>query len=145
MKHPCLLLVASFLLAGVAPRVTAENWPAWRGPRGDGTSLETSAPTEWSTTRNVVWKTAIPGAGHSSPIVWDDRIFTATAMPEKKERALVCLDRRTGKSSGVTTVLTADLENKSGENSFASCTPATDGERVLCGLSGRQAGGRGRG
>jgi len=130
MKHPCLLLAASLLLTGLTPRVTAENWPAWRGPRGDGTSLETSAPKEWSATRNVAWKTVIPGAGHSSPIVWEDRVFTATAMPEKKERVLLCLDRRTGQILWRQTVLTADLENKSGENSFASCTPATDGERV---------------
>jgi outer membrane protein assembly factor BamB len=131
MKHPCLFLAASLLLlTGLTPRVTAENWPAWRGARGDGTSLETSAPTEWSTTRNIAWKTAVPGAGHSSPIVWEDRIFTATAMPEKKERVLLCLDRRTGQILWRHTVLIADLENKSGENSFASCTPATDGERV---------------
>jgi outer membrane protein assembly factor BamB len=124
------LLAASLLLAGLTPRVSAENWPAWRGPRGDGTSLETSAPTEWNATRNVAWKTVIPGAGHSSPIVWEDRVFTATAMPENKERALLCLDRRTGQILWRKAVLTADLENKSGENSFASCTPATDGERV---------------
>jgi outer membrane protein assembly factor BamB len=130
MKHPSLILAASLLLAGLAPSVTAENWPAWRGPRGDGTSLETSVPTEWSATRNIAWKTVVPGAGHSSPIVWDDRVFTATAMPEKKERALLCFDRRTGQILWRTTVLTADLESKNGENSFASCTPATDGERV---------------
>jgi len=130
MKHPCLLLAVSFFLAVLTPRVTAENWPAWRGPRGDGTSLETRAPTEWSATRNIAWKTVVPGAGHSSPIVWDDRIFTATAMPEKIERMLLCFDRRTGQILWQQTVLTADLENKSGENSFASCTPATDGERV---------------
>jgi outer membrane protein assembly factor BamB len=130
MKHPCLLLSASLLLAGLTPRVTAENWPAWRGPRGDGTSLETGVPTEWSATRNVAWKTVVPGAGHSSPIVWEDRIFMATAVPEKKERVLLCFDRRTGQILWRHTVLTADLENKSGENSFASCTPATDGEGV---------------
>ena len=130
MKHPFLLLAISFFLAGLTPRVTAENWPSWRGPRGDGTSLETRAPTEWSATRNIAWKTAVPGAGHSSPIVWDDRIFTATAMPEKKERVLLCFDRGTGQILWQQTVLTTDLENKSGENSFASCTPATDGERI---------------
>jgi outer membrane protein assembly factor BamB len=130
MKHPCLLLAVPFFLAALTPRLTAENWPAWRGPRGDGTSLETSAPREWSATRNIAWKTAVPGAGHSSPIVWDDRVFTASALPEKKERVLLCFDRRTGQILWQQTVLTADLENKSGENSFASCTPATDGERV---------------
>ena len=83
MKHPYLLLAVSFFLAVLTPRVTAENWSAWRGPRGDGTSLETRALTEWTATRNIAWETAVTGAGHSSPIVWEDRIFTAAAMPEK--------------------------------------------------------------
>jgi outer membrane protein assembly factor BamB len=130
MKHPCLFLAGSLLLAGLTPRATAENWPAWRGPRGDGTSLEPSAPTEWSATRNVAWKTALPGAGYGSPIVWDNRVFTATAIPEQKERILLCLDRRTGQILWRQAVLTADLESKSPENSYASCTPATDGERI---------------
>src|ERR1039457_863150 len=130
MKHPCLLLAASLLLAGLTPPVTAENWPAWRGPRGDGTSLETSVPTEWSATSNITWKTVVPGVGHSSPVVWEDRVFTATAIPEKKERAMVCFDRRTGQTLWHQMVLAADLEDKSSDNSFASCTPATDGERV---------------
>ena len=60
-----------------------ENWPAWRGPRGDGTSLESNVPTRWSATENVAWKTAVPGAGHSSPIVWGERVFLTTAVPEK--------------------------------------------------------------
>lgn len=130
MQHTCLFLAASLSLALLPQPASAENWPAWRGPRGDGTSLEASAPTEWSATRNIVWKTAIPGAGHSSPIVWEDRVFTATAVPEKKQRDLVCLDRRSGQILWQQTVFTAELENKSGENSYASCTPATDGERL---------------
>jgi outer membrane protein assembly factor BamB len=130
MKHPSLFLAGSLLLAVLTTRATAENWSAWRGPRGDGTSLETSAPTEWSATRHIAWKTAVPGAGHSSPIVWEDWVFTATAIPEKKERILLCLDRRTGQILWRQTVLIAELENKGGENSFASCTPATDGERI---------------
>jgi outer membrane protein assembly factor BamB len=112
------------------PRTTAENWPAWRGPRGDGSSLEANAPTQWSPTRNITWKTTVPGVGHSSPIVWGDQIFTATALPEKAERVLLCFDRRTGQIRWQQTVLTAPLEAKSGENSYASGTPATDGERV---------------
>ncbi len=55
------------------------NWPQWRGPGGMGVSDETGLPIEWSTTRNVVFKTAIGGRGHSSPVVWEDRIFLTTA------------------------------------------------------------------
>ncbi len=130
MKHDYLLLAFSLLLPVWTPCAAAENWPAWRGPRGDGTSLETNAPTQWSATQNIVWKTAVPGAGHSSPIVWADRVFTATAFSEKQERALLCFERRAGKLLWCRTVLIAPLEPKSGENSFASGTPATDGEKV---------------
>jgi outer membrane protein assembly factor BamB len=130
VKRHFLALALALALAPLTPRAAAENWPAWRGPRGDGTSLETSAPTRWSATQNIVWKTAVPGVGHSSPIVWGDRIFTATALPEKQERSLLCLDRRSGQLLWRQTVLTAPLETKSGDNSFASCTPATDGVRV---------------
>ena len=54
-------LIASLHLA------SAENWPGWRGPRGDGTSLESKPPIHWSANSNVVWKTELPGNGHASP------------------------------------------------------------------------------
>jgi outer membrane protein assembly factor BamB len=130
MKCPCVVLALSFVLPSLTLRATAEDWPAWRGPRGDGTSLELRVPMQWSATRNIVWKTAVPGVGHSSPIVWSDRVFTATSFAEKEERALLCFDRHSGQILWRQTVLVAPLESKSGENSFASCTPATDGEKV---------------
>jgi len=121
----------SILLASVtSQQVLAENWPAWRGPRGDGTSLETNVPTQWSPTQNIVWKTELPGAGHSSPIVWGSRVFVTAALPGKQERALLCLERKTGRILWQQTVLTAPLEAKQSDNSYASGTPATDGERV---------------
>lgn len=130
MKFFSLLVLALILSGGFAQTAAGENWPAWRGPRGDGSSLERCAPTKWSATQNVLWKTEIPGVGHSSPIVWGDRVFTATAIPEKKERALVCLERKTGAILWQKTVLSAPLEAKQVENSYASCTPATDGEKI---------------
>src|SRR5436190_8136042 len=60
-------VVALFFLL---PRASAENWPGWRGPRGDGTSLETNTPMHWNSASNVIWKVEIPGIGHASPIVW---------------------------------------------------------------------------
>ena len=56
------------------------NWPQWRGPEGQGVSSETGLPTEWSATKNIKWKTPIAGRGHSSPIVWEKRIFLTTAI-----------------------------------------------------------------
>lgn len=120
--------LALVLLAGGTS--LAENWPAWRGPRGDGTSLETNVPTVWSASNQVCWKTALPGAGHASPIVWENRVFCVSALPETQERILLGLDRDTGRTVWRQTVLRAPWEAKNALNSFASSTPATDGQRV---------------
>ena len=110
--------------------VRAEDWPQWRGPRGDGTSLETGIPTHWSATENVRWKTPIPGGGHSSPIVSGDRIFLTTCIEDTNQRMLLCLDRVNGKILWQKEVLKAPLEHKHDLNSYASATPATDGKHV---------------
>jgi len=107
-----------------------EDWPMWRGPRGDGTSTEKDIPTRWDATNNIAWKVEIPGQGHASPIVWRDRVFLVTCTPETKERFLLCLNRKTGQTIWRTVVLRAPLEAKHHLNSCASSTPATDGEFV---------------
>lgn len=108
----------------------AENWPGWRGPRGDGTSHETGIPLIWSETKNIRWKTPIPGKGHSSPIVWGNRVFVTTCLEDKGERVLICLDRRDGAILWQRIVLTAPLEKKHSLNSYASSTPITDGKSI---------------
>ncbi len=118
------------LIIAVCYPASAENWPMWRGPRGDGTSLEKNVPTQWSDTQNIVWKTPIPGKGHASPIVWDDRVFVLSADKEKQQRLLLCLDRSDGKILWQQVVLEAPLERINALNSCASSTPATDGARV---------------
>ena len=107
-----------------------ENWPGWRGPRGDGTSLETNVPVQWDGTENVKWKTPIPGKGHASPIVWGDRVFVVSAMKETTERLLLCLDAGSGAVRWQRMVLKAPFERVHKLNSHASSTPATDGDRV---------------
>ena len=89
-------------------------------------------PTRWNGANGegVVWKSAIPGEGHSSPIVFGDRVFATSALPESQERVLFSFDRATGRELWRQTVVTAPLEQKHRENSFASSTPATDGERI---------------
>jgi hypothetical protein len=126
--------VSLFLLTALvvlASGVRAENWPGWRGPRGDGTSLETNVPVRWSPTNNVVWTATLPGRGHGSPIVWGDRMFLLAAREEREERVVVCVDARTGTSVWQRTVVTAPLEKKHSLNSYASSTPATDGRLVF--------------
>ncbi|HZN12352.1 MAG TPA: PQQ-binding-like beta-propeller repeat protein, partial [Blastocatellia bacterium] len=79
--------LAAVALLGPAAAVSADNWPQFRGPRGLGLSAETGLPVKWSATSNVRWKTALPGPGHSSPIVWGDRIFlTAYRGPGRLQR-----------------------------------------------------------
>src|SRR4029434_3102927 len=66
-----------------------EDWPCWRGPRLDGTSGERDVPLYWSATSHVVWKAALPGVGHASPIVYGDSVFVVSAEIEKQERMLL--------------------------------------------------------
>ena len=128
------VLLSAILLAACPTNgwiaAQAESWPGWRGPRGDGTSLEQDVPTNWDPA-GALWKTEIPGQGHASPIVWGDRVCTATALPATQERVLLCLDRATGKVLWQQTVVQGPLEKIHKENSYASGTPATDGERVF--------------
>lgn len=116
----------------LASSVSAENWPGWRGPRGDGTSLEKNIPISWNGAdgKNVAWKVEIPGEGHASPTVWGNRIFVVSCLPDSKERVLISLDRRTGKQLWQKTVVESPLESKHSLNSFASSTPVTDGKLV---------------
>ena len=124
--------VAALALAtGWIPPLAAENWPQWRGPRGDGTSTETQPPRQWSATSNLVWQAALPGVGHASPIVWNDRVFTVTAQPDTEERLLLCLDATTGRPHWQVPVLKSPFERKHPLNSHASSTPATDGTLVF--------------
>ena len=60
--------------------VSAENWPQWRGPGGQGISRETRLPGTWTPSTNIAWKVEVPGRGHSAPVVWNDRVFLTTAI-----------------------------------------------------------------
>lgn len=97
--NSCFVRVVLFCFALMitCDKTCAENWPCWRGHRGDGTSLESNVPTQWSVNTNIIWKTQVPGVGHASPIVWEDRIFTATALEDTQEKILLCFDRKTGR------------------------------------------------
>lgn len=127
------LLLFSVLFSLVAPSGlhATENWPGWRGPRGDGTSVATDLPVKWTVAENTVWTTELPGEGHASPIVWEDRIFTVSAIAGTEERVLLCLDRKTGEILWQKASLTAPFEDLHRLNSHASSTPVTDGKRIF--------------
>jgi outer membrane protein assembly factor BamB len=123
-------LVALAISVSTVGSVSAENWPGWRGPRGDGTSLEENVPVRWSGSESVAWKVDVPYLGHASPIVWGDRIFLVGADHDHEDRLLICLDRKGGQLLWGRKVVHAPLERKHQLNSFASSTPVTDGRLV---------------
>ena len=122
------------LLAACLVTITsqAENWPGWRGPRGDGSSNSTTPPLKWNaeTGEGILWKTEIPGIGHASPIIWKDRAFIVTCDLDAEVRQLIALDANKGTILWKQDVIKAKLEKKHALNSFASGTPATDGELI---------------
>ena len=119
---------------------TAEDWPEFRGPTGQGLSSATSLPVKWDLQANVRWKTPIPGKGWSSPIVHDGHIFLTTAVPSEEEppkrhslRAL-CLDAAAGDTLWDVEVFVKQVKPGqaiNAKNSFASPTPVTDGEHLF--------------
>lgn len=117
-----LVLISGFIFA--------EDWPGWRGPRSDGTVLDKGFPLAWSPTENIKWKTDLAGTGHSSPAISKGKVFVAGCIENEKKRVLYCLDRTSGKILWQKCAVVTDLEKKHNENSWASSTPAVDGERV---------------
>ncbi|KAA5543166.1 PQQ-binding-like beta-propeller repeat protein [Roseiconus nitratireducens] len=111
----------------------AEDWPGWRGPRGDGTSQETQVPTVWDgqAGTNIRWKSAIPGTGFSSPVVIGDVVFLTACDPSSNQRLLHCVDRRNGSIRWTRVVIEAPLEGMHKLNSRASGTPAADEQAVF--------------
>jgi outer membrane protein assembly factor BamB len=131
-----------------------DDWPRWRGPNDDGMARG-DAPLEWSEKKNIAWRAAIPGRGHSSPVIWGDRIFVTTAVPagdapaappapaqgrggpgggagagREHKFVVLCLNRQTGKVLWERVATTAiPHEGYHGRyGSFASNSPVTDGK-----------------
>ena len=78
-----LLLAACWSIGALPSDPAAEGyWAQWRGPYATGVSRRADPPTEWSETRNVRWKVEIPGRGSGTPVVWGDRIFVLSAVPQ---------------------------------------------------------------
>jgi len=130
------------------------DWPQWRGPLGTGVAPNARPPLTWSENKHIRWKTALPGKGHSTPIVWGERIFLTTAIPygesvkprlpsrpgahdnlaltRHHEYVVLAVSRKSGKILWQQTVH-KDLPHEAGHvtASLASASPVTDGERVF--------------
>jgi outer membrane protein assembly factor BamB len=107
------------------------DWPQFRGPSGQGVSDERNLPVAWSETKNVRWKTVIPGRGWSSPVIQGDRVWLTTATEDGKSLRAIAIDVNTGaiqQNIEVFSLKSPKLMND--KNSFASPTPVIDGDRV---------------
>ena len=93
-------------------------------------SHERYLPLTWSLRENLAWRTNIPGTGWSSPIVWEDRVFVTSASPDGTSCHLLCLDASSGKIAWDKELFHQNSPRKLAENSHATPTPVTDGERV---------------
>lgn len=147
------LAAATLLIAGHASAETA--WTRFRGPNGSGVAADAQPPTTWSSTQNVQWKAALPGAGTSSPIIVGERVFVTCYSGygdgqrggdiSKLQRALVCLNRADGKilwSSAVPATIPEDsYDGMLSEHGYATQTSVSDGEcvYVFFGKSGAAA------
>lgn len=154
LVRACRLTTVVSLCLGLGPLVQAQNWPMFRGPDASGVASGARPPVTWveSGDDGILWKTEIPGLGHSSPIVWGDRIFLTTAVgsqdaafnpeassgrtvfggEEEQEWRLFCIDRGTGRvlwnrliRRGVPRL------HRHQKGSHANETPATDGRHVV--------------
>jgi outer membrane protein assembly factor BamB len=121
-------LLALSLVFSALGLADAGDWPRFRGPNGTGIVADKDVPVKW-TDDNILWKTQLPGIGHSSPIVHGGRVFVQSASKDGKQRWLLCLDAVKGDILWKTPA-EGNRARKHNLNSFASSTPATDGQRV---------------
>lgn len=128
MKYMSSLL----LFVGMTPLVVwAENWPAWRGPTGQGFSTEKDLPLEWSATKNVKWKVPLIDQGNSTPIIWGERIFLTQANKGGSVRSLLCLNTADGKKRWQKDVNYDAPEKNWNPSWYCNASPTTDGECVV--------------
>src|SRR5436190_14615168 len=152
MKFTTLLLL--LVSVGTLPSAAEDNWPQYRGPQASGVATNKAAPTTWNveTGENVRWQTPIAGLAHSSPIIWGDRVYVATAVKpgradlkvglygdiasvmekEPHQWRLLALDKATGKVLWDTLAIEAiPRVQRHTKSSHCNSTPATDGRRIV--------------
>jgi outer membrane protein assembly factor BamB len=126
-----LKIIATLLAVPVLFTQIARDWPEFRGPTGQGTSDERGLPVIWSETKNVRWKTAIPGTGWSSPVIHGNRIWLTTATEEGKSLRAVSVNRESGAIlQNVEVFRTKKPGTINSKNSYASPTPVLEDDRV---------------
>jgi len=98
MDRRTITLLAVLVLSLSSITTNAQNWPSFRGPNASGVAEGSKPPITWDVEKvqNVLWRTAIPGLSHSSPIVWDNHVFVITAISNNPKATFVAKDRGIG-------------------------------------------------
>ncbi|MSO36002.1 MAG: pyrrolo-quinoline quinone [Acidobacteria bacterium] len=128
-----ILFCVICVICGSPSVLAAQDWPAFRGPDGQGHSREQNLPIEWSESTNVAWKTKVPGLGWSSPVVSGGKVWVTTAVEQRGiSLRLLGFDAATGREMVNVEVfqVVASRGDINPKNSWASPTPIVDGERV---------------
>lgn len=127
MKKLIPVLLAAFSMITMA----ADNWPQFRGPDGTGHSDAKDLPTEWSETKNIVWKTPIHDRGWSSPVIFGKQVWLTSASKDGKQLFALCLDKDTGKLiRDIKLFDVAQPQYAHPFNTYASPTPVIEQGRV---------------
>ena len=154
-RFACILMTAHCIYRSCALNAQDE-WTQFRGPEGQGHAAATGLPITWSETENIVWKTATPGEGHSSPVISGNQIWLTTAITkqltaeQEKERLAklknsdglkvagtltlqaICINRETGVIEQTIDLFeVGEPEPKHSLNSYASPTPVIAGDKVF--------------
>ena len=106
----------------------AQEWTRFRGPNGSGIAKGANLPAEFSEA-DFNWKVELPGSGHSSPVIWGDRVFVSATPAGTAKRAIVCIEAKSGKTLWTREYETAAFRAHA-DNSYTSMSPAVDAERV---------------
>lgn len=155
-KSGCLsIILLSIITEGYSQKQYEEQWPGFRGPGAKGYIENAKTPTSWNidSSNNIIWRTSIPGLGHSCPVVWDDYLFVTTAVSEMKEESLkvglygdidmaadsglmeyrvYCLNKRDGNILWERVAHKGIPKSKRHtKSSHANSTPATDGKYLV--------------
>jgi outer membrane protein assembly factor BamB len=147
MNSQRIILFASavvvFASANLMPLFAAQsdqynrNWPQWRGPAGNGLVLQGNPPLNWGEDKNVKWKVALPGLGHATPVIWENKIFILTAVSaeaggKRLSFTTLCLDRQTGQLLWKKTARDDTPHQEiQPSNSHSSGSAVTDGEHLI--------------
>ncbi|MDP6495048.1 MAG: PQQ-binding-like beta-propeller repeat protein, partial [Dehalococcoidia bacterium] len=154
----CLCLIPVYATGDESREDYRTHWPQWRGPDANGVAPYGGPPVEWAETKNIKWKTEIPGKGHATPIVWGNRIYVLTAVetdrqtksaeeeqtqPRRRrgppvvqtsyvhEFVIFAIDRSNGEIIWQHTAAEeAPHEGTHPTGTWASSSPVTDGEHV---------------